>query len=246
MEYNVHERAIDEWNSAAQVYSSPSIEKRTIRLPAMLSEAKDVAGKSVLDFGCGDGFYARRLANMGAQVHGIDFSENMIAAAKRKEERLRQSIVYEVDDVRNFKTQKKFHTVVSDFVLNTLSGEANLEKAFGCSFDALLPGGRFIVTVGHPARVYLPAAGDRRALSLPVDFDYFEDFCPLKVRQKSNVHKTVAWTNYHCRYSTFINVAIRVGFALSNVVELGTAIAEAPITGTHPKYVQYTFQRLKL
>ena len=41
-----------------------------------------LAGQSVLDLGCGPGLYARRFADKGAVVHGVDFSERAIAYAR--------------------------------------------------------------------------------------------------------------------------------------------------------------------
>jgi SAM-dependent methyltransferase len=43
-----------------------------------------VAGKSVLDIGCGDGEFAVDLAARGARVTGIDASQKMIAAARAR------------------------------------------------------------------------------------------------------------------------------------------------------------------
>jgi len=49
--------------------------------------AGDVAGKSVLDIGCGSGIYAADFARRGARrVLGVDFSENMLALARREAE----------------------------------------------------------------------------------------------------------------------------------------------------------------
>lgn len=42
-----------------------------------------VAGKSVLDIGCGAGHTSRALAELGADVTGVDISEDLLAAAKR-------------------------------------------------------------------------------------------------------------------------------------------------------------------
>ena len=39
-------------------------------------------GKKVLDFGCGNGFYSNKLANLGAEVTAIDTSEDLINIAK--------------------------------------------------------------------------------------------------------------------------------------------------------------------
>jgi SAM-dependent methyltransferase len=40
-------------------------------------------GLKILDFGCGNGFYSRRLAELGAKVLGIDTSADLIDMAKR-------------------------------------------------------------------------------------------------------------------------------------------------------------------
>jgi SAM-dependent methyltransferase len=42
------------------------------------------AGKRVLDFGCGPGLYASRLASCGARVAGVDFSPTSIAYARKQ------------------------------------------------------------------------------------------------------------------------------------------------------------------
>lgn len=42
----------------------------------------DLAGKRVLDLGCGPGLYATRMARRGARVTGLDFSPTSIAHAK--------------------------------------------------------------------------------------------------------------------------------------------------------------------
>jgi len=43
-------------------------------LPGLLELLSDVAGRSVLDGGCGEGYLARVLAGRGARVTGIDLS----------------------------------------------------------------------------------------------------------------------------------------------------------------------------
>ena len=46
--------------------------------PGTLSLMPDVNGMRILDAGCGAGFYAKWLVDHGADVIGLDFSENMI------------------------------------------------------------------------------------------------------------------------------------------------------------------------
>ncbi|MBU1084263.1 MAG: class I SAM-dependent methyltransferase [Candidatus Omnitrophota bacterium] len=54
------------------------------RLNALLDLAgENVKGKSMLDVGCGPGFYSIELAKKGAKVTGLDYSKGMIDAARR-------------------------------------------------------------------------------------------------------------------------------------------------------------------
>ncbi|MEK6905916.1 MAG: class I SAM-dependent methyltransferase [Nanoarchaeota archaeon] len=60
--------------------------KEFIRLPMFLRLVGDIRNKSVADFGCGDGFFTRILAqNFPSEVVGIDYSEPMIKKAIEKE-----------------------------------------------------------------------------------------------------------------------------------------------------------------
>ena len=48
----------------------------------LIGRVADVAGKDVLDIGCGDGRTSRRLAGRGATVFGVDPDEAAIARAR--------------------------------------------------------------------------------------------------------------------------------------------------------------------
>ena len=65
----------------------------------------------IADFGCGPGLYATRLAEQGAKVTGIDFSENSLRYAKQvaKEEDL--DIDYIHANYLDFETSKKFDLI---------------------------------------------------------------------------------------------------------------------------------------
>src|SRR5213083_3509867 len=53
-------------------------------MPRMLAMLGDVAGKTILDLGCGEGGYARELARRGARVTGVDGSERLIEVARER------------------------------------------------------------------------------------------------------------------------------------------------------------------
>lgn len=44
----------------------------------------EIEGKRILDAGCGTGRWSIRLADKGAEVYGLDFSEGMISKARKK------------------------------------------------------------------------------------------------------------------------------------------------------------------
>jgi 2-polyprenyl-3-methyl-5-hydroxy-6-metoxy-1,4-benzoquinol methylase len=85
-----------EWDAAsfAGIYGSDSLASRWFnrvfrraifaRYDIAMREAGDVAGKAILDIGCGSGVYSIELARRGARrVLGLDFSEPMLEIARR-------------------------------------------------------------------------------------------------------------------------------------------------------------------
>lgn len=57
--------------------------RREILDPALEHLIVKVEGKSVLDIGCGEGRYARKLANLGAFITGIDPVPAFVRYAKQ-------------------------------------------------------------------------------------------------------------------------------------------------------------------
>jgi len=72
----------------------------------------NIKGKKVIDFGCGPGLYATRLAQKGAFVTGIDFSENSINHARIEAKKKGLSINYIVSDYLDFETSEKFDLII--------------------------------------------------------------------------------------------------------------------------------------
>ncbi|HSK02214.1 MAG TPA: class I SAM-dependent methyltransferase [Kofleriaceae bacterium] len=85
-----------EWDAAgfAAIYQSDSLASRWFnrvfrqavfaRYEIAMRESGDVAGKAILDIGCGSGIYSIELARRGARrVLGLDFSEPMLEIARR-------------------------------------------------------------------------------------------------------------------------------------------------------------------
>jgi len=65
----------------------------------------------IADFGCGPGLYTTPLAERGADVTGIDFSENSIRYAKELAARKELDINYVVQSYLEYETVKKFDLI---------------------------------------------------------------------------------------------------------------------------------------
>lgn len=66
----------------------------------------------VADFGCGPGLYAARLAKLGANVTGIDFSKRSIDHAKEVSARDHLNISYVNQNYMEFETEDRFDLVL--------------------------------------------------------------------------------------------------------------------------------------
>jgi len=124
---------------------------RDLGMPLHLSELYtfeqmigDVRGKSVLDLGCGEGFYTRRLRQLGAaRVVGVDISSEMIALAQQEETAAPLGVEYRVGDVRTADRIGAFDLVVTFFMLNHAQDRADLLAMCQGVAANLKAGGRF-------------------------------------------------------------------------------------------------------
>ena len=81
-----------EWNAALEsradfVRKGKDYYREGLNNPAAFQLIGKVAGLTVLDLACGEGFNTRILASKKAKVIGIDFSEEMIESATQEEKK---------------------------------------------------------------------------------------------------------------------------------------------------------------
>ena len=102
--------------------------------------------KEVLVLGCGTGRHDRCLKQLGYQIHGIDMSEDMIKEAKTAS----TDIEYEVCDIRDYKTDKKYDAVVSLFhVMSYQTTNDDIKKSMQTARSALKIGGILLFDVWY-------------------------------------------------------------------------------------------------
>jgi SAM-dependent methyltransferase len=110
-----------------------------------------IAGRRILDLGCGDGVLTARMIEAGASVLGVDASPSMVEAAKAR------GIDAIVADAADLSFEKKFDAVVSNAALHWMSDQ---KAVVGNVYRALRPGGRFVAECGG----YMNVAAIRVAL----------------------------------------------------------------------------------
>jgi ubiquinone/menaquinone biosynthesis C-methylase UbiE len=119
--------------------------------PAMLALAGDVAGRRILDVGCGSGLLFAALRDRGALVRGFDSSAGMLELARQRLGDGADLRVAELGSTLPY-PDDTFDDVVASLVLHYLEdwGPALAELR-----RVLKPGGRLIASVDHPFAVNL-------------------------------------------------------------------------------------------
>lgn len=115
-------------------------------------------GRKVMDLGCGPGLYAERLAQRGARVTGIDFSENSIAHA-RDTAAAGLAIDYRIADYLQDELpggQDLIIMIYGDYCAMAPEQRARLLQRVRA---ALAPGGHFVFDVFSPGQMELLGEG---------------------------------------------------------------------------------------
>jgi SAM-dependent methyltransferase len=146
-------------------------------------------GKTVLEFGCGNGRWAFALAPLVASYVGIDFSQSMIAAANRRAAELGlDNVTFHRIDIQDYTPDRRFDMIYLSGVSQYLH-DADLKPMLGRIQGALKPNGIVIdrSTTGVPARRIIETS------------DYFAIY--RTAAEIVALYRGAGWTNYYCRPS---------------------------------------------
>jgi ubiquinone/menaquinone biosynthesis C-methylase UbiE len=159
----VREALANDYDNFAEAYTAETeanLVNGYYERPAILDLAGEVAGRRILDAGCGAGPLFASLRDRGANVTGIDSSAKMLELARQ---RLGDGADLQLADLRRPLPfpDAMFDDVIASLVLHYLEDwTAPLSELR----RVLLPGGRLIAAVDHPFQSQMQA---------PPGADYF-------------------------------------------------------------------------
>lgn len=194
---------VNDYDSFAEAYSADN-ENNLVNAyyarPAMLALAGDVAGRRILDAGCGSGPLSAALRDRGADVTGIDASAGMLSLARRRLGDDAALHVADLSDPLPF-ADGAFDDVVSSLVLHYLEdwGPTLAEIR-----RVLKPGGRLIASVDHPFVAYTiqdPRPDYFATTSYTFDWTFGGQTVPMKFWRKPLHAMTDAFTTAGFRLS---------------------------------------------
>jgi 2-polyprenyl-3-methyl-5-hydroxy-6-metoxy-1,4-benzoquinol methylase len=183
--------------------------KRHLINPVLLRMLGDLAGRRVLDAGCGNGYLSRMLAGRGAQIVGVEPGQSLFDFAVEQETVTPQGIQYVQADLCALPDLgAPFDAVIASMVLPAIPDWIGAMQA---CVRALKPGGLFVFTVNHPC---------------------FEQLWPSwRQHGEYRTHRYLAeyeipgpnGVDFHRTLSTYLNQLTSLGCQLTEIAEPGLA-----------------------
>ena len=130
-------------------------------------------GMRVLDVPCGEGRIAGRLARMGCEVVGIDYTESWIELARNQY----PEATFSHGDMRSLPYEDEFDAIVNWFTSFGYFDAQTNDRVLASFARALRPGGRLLLELHNPWRLQrlLATAGGSSAYVIDRDDDMLAD-----------------------------------------------------------------------
>jgi SAM-dependent methyltransferase len=157
----LNKTSINSWNENAYYWDQCTKEESeeeynnnfqtTIVDPSLFKFLPDVKDKKILDIACGNGRLTRFFAYRGADIIGIDSSENFIKIANENtKDDIKSKVKFCVFDITKncpHLIENKFDHIICNMSFMDIS---SLENLFFLSYKSLKPSGTLIITQTHP------------------------------------------------------------------------------------------------
>jgi SAM-dependent methyltransferase len=173
----------------------------------------DVAGRDVLEVGCGAAQGARWLVAAGARVTAFDVSAGQLRQARRLDARTGVRVERLVQADAQF---LPFRSASFDVVMSAFGGfpfVADSARALREAARVLRPGGRLVFSVTHPVRWVFP--DDPGPAGLTVQQSYFDRTPYVEVDDRGEA----AYVEHHRTVGDRVREVVGAGLVLDDLLE---------------------------
>lgn len=153
-----HEESLKAWQANAKFWddfmkdNSNEFHRRVVR-PRVNELLQPQSDDYILDIACGNGNYSMFLAKQGIKVVAFDYSDKMIALAKKRRAQYLDRIEFHVCDatdensLMSLKKARKYTKAVSNMAIMDIS---RIDVLFKCVNNLLADNGTFVFATSHP------------------------------------------------------------------------------------------------
>jgi SAM-dependent methyltransferase len=206
------------WNASSATYQAAHHDELIDDVlwgPSMPPESvlnvlgRDVASQDILELCCGGGQSAVHLAQRGANVTGVDFSEKQLEFARRFAASKGVRIRFEQGDVRDLSAFRSdsFDIAFSAFALGFVE---DLEATFHEASRVLRRGGLFAFSWASPIFACVTAASNG---ALQVARSYFNR-SPIVTDEPEGRE-----VDFYRTYGDWLGALVRAGFVVTDILE---------------------------
>ena len=230
---HLNDESRDNWNTNAEYWDQRmGVEGNDFHLelvePTQLPLLDLQPDELVLDIACGNGQFARKMAQLGARVVATDFSEQMIVNAKARTGENADRIEFKVVDATSREQlialgERRFHAAVCTMAIQDI---ASIDPLFESLSRLLKAGGRFVFSVCHPcfnANPRMQMLAEREEIGNELVTTYSVKvsryITPAAHKGIAIVGQPVAHTYFHRPISAIFNACFKAGFFLDGIEE---------------------------
>ena len=230
--HHLNEESHDNWNTNADYWDERMGEGNDFHLellePTQLPLLDLQPDELVLDIACGNGQFARKMAQLGARVIATDFSERMIENAIARTKETADRIEYKIVDATSREQlpalgEGRFDAAVCTMAIMDM---ASIDPLFESLSRLLKAEGRFVFSICHPcfnANPRLQMLAEREEIGNELVMTYSVKvsryITPSTQKGVAIVGQPVAQTYFHRPIGVIFNACFKAGFFLDGVDE---------------------------
>jgi ubiquinone/menaquinone biosynthesis C-methylase UbiE len=201
---------------------------RNVIIPGAVAMLAPQKGEKILDVACGQGVFSRKLAELGAEVTGVDSAKNLILAAQKRS----PAIKYFTADAANMKmfSDRSFDAVSCIMAIMNIDP---LEPAIREMARVLKPNGRLLLILNHPCFRIPRQSGwgidEQRKLQYRRIDSYLSEM-RIPIRMHPGYAPGIQTWTFHRPLSVYFNALAKSGISVGQLEEWVSHRASLPGT----------------